>query len=96
MDRVVRVLQDTADLYVSMCGFCNPLRTSATTINLIYIQKLSSYRAGNTVHLGYKTNQLIMLYTKRTAGCSDSHTKHTNAKRRQKVDFFFPAKPGGA
>jgi hypothetical protein len=24
-----------------------------------------------------------------TAGCSDSHTKHTNAKRRQKVEFVF-------
>ena len=45
--------------------------------NLKYIYRPSPYRAVSTLHLGYKTSQL-MLYREIIAVCSEIHTKHIN------------------
>jgi hypothetical protein len=53
--------------------------TSSIKINIIisFLYLFNSYRAVNTVRLGYKTNQL-MLYSEIIADCSQIHIKHIN------------------
>jgi CRISPR/Cas system-associated protein endoribonuclease Cas2 len=47
----------------------------------------SSYRAVNTLCLGYKTSQL-MLYREIIAVCSEIHTKHINTLCEQNVELL--------
>jgi len=51
---------------------------------LNYIQRFYSYRAVNTLRLGYK-NQLVNAVREIIAVCSEIHTKHINTLRGQKV-----------
>jgi hypothetical protein len=44
----------------------------------------SSYRAVNTIHLGYK-NQPVVLYGAEVAVCSQINTKHINAVWTQRT-----------
>jgi len=57
--------------------------------HLVYtVHKISSYRTGNTLSLGYKTSQL-MLYREIIAVCSQIHAKHINTLCGQNVDLYI-------
>ena len=56
-------------------------------------QRFSPYCTVNTLHLGYKTSQL-MLYREIITVCSQIHTKHINTLCGQNVEFVN-VKPGG-
>jgi len=51
------------------------------------VHAISSYRAVNTLRLGYKTNQL-MLYKEIIAVFSQIHTKHINTLCEQKAGLL--------
>ena len=53
---------------------------------------MSSYRALNTFHHGYKTSQL-MLYKAKVTVCSEIRTKRSTQSERH-VEFFN-VQPGG-
>jgi hypothetical protein len=67
----------------------NPLKTP----NSLEFYIISSYRAVNTLRIGYKTSQL-MLYREIIAVYSDIHTQHINALCGPNVEFLND-KPGG-
>ena len=73
-----------------------PLDTSKIITGLCYVYIPFSYRAVNTLRLGYKTSQL-MLYREIIAVCSQIHTKHINTLCGQKSLklAFSPLEPSG-
>jgi hypothetical protein len=80
-------------LYSEIIAVCSQIHTKH--INTLCEQNVEcrTYRAVNTLRLGYKTNQL-MLYREIIAVCSKIHKKHINTLCGQNVELL-KVKPGG-
>jgi hypothetical protein len=77
-------------LYSEIIAVCSQIHTKHINTlcgqNVEFVNVFSSYRAVNTLRLGYKTSQL-MLYSEIIAVCSEIRTKHTNTLCGQNVEF---------
>ena len=92
-------------LYTEIIAVCSEIHTehintlSGQNVELLNVKpgstlRYSSYRAVNTLRLGYKNRQL-MLYSEIIAVYSQIHTKHINTLCGQNVELLN-VKPGGA